>query len=144
MGFLNVKKILSILKRLSEEQGAELHYHCKLKHILKKDKAVAVKSEKGMIKLKYSKLIMTTGPYTRSFKKEKNVLPKEAETIIIKDPKGLPPIAMSFEDDRLFMLPNDPNRREWKIGIDVQRCLFTLYKLIDKFMPSKMESLGQI
>lgn len=87
---------------------------------------------------------MTTGPYTPRFKKEKNVYPSDAETIIIKDPKGLPPIAMSFEDDRFFMLPNDPERKQWKIGIDVQRSLFKLYELIDKFIPSKLNTLGQV
>ena len=82
---------------------------------------------------------MTTGPYTHKFRKEKKlvVYPSEAETLTIKNPKGLPPIAMSFEDSRFFMLPNDVQRSEWKIGLDAERSLFKLYDLIYKFLPSK-------
>ena len=49
---------------------------------------------------------------------------------------------MSFEDSRFFMLPNDVQRSEWKIGLDVERSLFKLYDLIDKFFPSKRSQLG--
>ena len=108
MGYLNVRKILALLKDLCEKEGAELHYNCRLQHILKRENVAAIQTEKGLKRIKYAKLIMTTGPYTHRFKKEPNVNPSEAETIIIKDPSGLPPIAMSFEDDRFFMLPNDP------------------------------------
>ncbi len=85
---------------------------------------------------------MTTGPYTPKYLKEERVQVAEAETLVIEDPEGLPPIAMSFEDTRFFMLPNDPERKEWKIGLDVHRALFTLYDVIEKFFPSKRNCLS--
>lgn len=87
---------------------------------------------------------MTCGPYSPKFKKDPSVEVIQTETIRIKEPSGLPPVALFYAETTMYMLPHSPEGTDMKIAIHESRSFPKLLSKIKEYMPSKISELGEV